>query len=142
MLSLRPVDVPDVGALSLRSALGPRPTMAWLGDWVLPTMTDSPATTRCPQCLALVPDVHGPVHKYVRAAPGCCQMFGELQADELQRFGYPPAHRLVATPTWLIVPATAATDAIANRYSFTSPGSMRCSSWGCPRNAPPTYWGV
>ena len=57
-------------------------------------MTDSPATTRCPQCLALVPDIDGPVHKYVPAAPGCWQIFGELQADELQRFGYPPAHRL------------------------------------------------
>jgi Family of unknown function (DUF5946) len=67
----------------------------WPDDWVVPTMTDSPATTRCPQCLALVPDIHGPVHKYVPAAPGCWQIFGELQADELRRFGYPPAHRLV-----------------------------------------------
>jgi hypothetical protein len=35
----------------------------WLDDWVVPTMIDSPATTRCPQCLALVPDIHAPVHK-------------------------------------------------------------------------------
>jgi hypothetical protein len=55
--------------VGLRYGLGLR--WAWLDDWVLPTMTDSPA------------------------APGCWQMFGELQADELQRFGYPPAHRLV-----------------------------------------------
>ena len=42
-----------------------------------------------------MPDVDGPVHKYVPAAPGCWQIFGAVQADESQRFGYPPAHRLV-----------------------------------------------
>jgi len=49
----------------------------------------------CPQCGAPVPDIDGPVHKYVPAAPGCWKTFGEVQADELQRFGYSPAHRLV-----------------------------------------------
>lgn len=43
----------------------------------------------------LVPDVSGPVHKYVPSAPGCWQTFGQVQADESLRFGYPPAHRLV-----------------------------------------------
>ena len=42
-----------------------------------------------------MPDINGPVHEYVPAAPGCWRMFGELQADESQRFGYPPTHRLV-----------------------------------------------
>ena len=51
--------------------------------------------TLCPQCGAAVPDTDGPVHTYVPSAPGCWQVFGEVQADELQRFGYPPAHRLV-----------------------------------------------
>ena len=49
----------------------------------------------CPWCGALVPDVSGPVHKYVPSAAGCWQTFGEVQADELLRFGYPPAHRFV-----------------------------------------------
>jgi hypothetical protein len=31
----------------------------------------------------------------VPAAPGCWQVFGEVQADELQRFGHPPVHGLV-----------------------------------------------
>lgn len=37
----------------------------------------------------------GPVHKYVPSAPGCWQVFGQVQADESLRFGYPPAHRIV-----------------------------------------------
>lgn len=49
----------------------------------------------CPGCGALVPDVDGPVHKYVPSAPGCWKMFGEVQADESHRFRYPPAHRVV-----------------------------------------------
>ncbi|MBV9819461.1 MAG: hypothetical protein JOZ07_14105 [Solirubrobacterales bacterium] len=35
------------------------------------------------------------MHTYVPSAPGCWQIFGEVQANELQRFGYPPAHRLI-----------------------------------------------
>lgn len=52
-------------------------------------------TVTCPQCRAVVPDVSGPVHKYVPSAAGCWQLFGELQADEALRFGYAPAHRVV-----------------------------------------------
>jgi Family of unknown function (DUF5946) len=51
--------------------------------------------TRCPGCHALVADVEGPVHAYVPSAPGCWKVFGEVQADESLRFGYPPEHRLV-----------------------------------------------
>ena len=53
------------------------------------------AETRCPGCGAVVPDTDGPVHKYVPSAPGCWQTFGDVQADESQRFRYPPAHRMV-----------------------------------------------
>ena len=53
------------------------------------------ATIRCPQCGAPVADTVGPVHAYVPSAPGCWAAFGELQADELQRFGRHPAHGLV-----------------------------------------------
>ena len=53
------------------------------------------ATVTCPQCGAAVPDVSGPVHKYVPSAPGCWQLFGHLQADEALRFGYPRTHRVV-----------------------------------------------
>lgn len=49
----------------------------------------------CPGCGALVPDVSGPVHKYVPSLPGCWRTFGEIQADEAQRFGYPAVHRVV-----------------------------------------------
>lgn len=42
-----------------------------------------------------MPDIEGPVHRYVPSAPGCWKVFGEVQADESLRFGYPPAHRLV-----------------------------------------------
>jgi hypothetical protein len=56
----------------------------------------SQGTMGCPVCGAHVPDVDGPVHAYVPSAPGCWSVFGEVQADEMQRFGYPPAHRVVA----------------------------------------------
>ena len=37
-----------------------------------------------------------PTHAYVPATPGCWQLFGEIQADESLRFGYPPrAHKTV-----------------------------------------------
>jgi hypothetical protein len=49
----------------------------------------------CPQCGALVPDIPGPVHRYVPSSPGCWMTFGEVQAEEMQRFGHPPAHSLV-----------------------------------------------
>jgi hypothetical protein len=42
-----------------------------------------------------VPDIEGPVHKYVPSAPGCWKTFGEVQAEEGRRFGYPGVHRLV-----------------------------------------------
>ena len=51
-------------------------------------------TIACPGCGALVPDIEGPTHKYVPSSPGCWKTFGELQADEVRRFGYPSAHRL------------------------------------------------
>jgi hypothetical protein len=35
------------------------------------------------------------VHRYVPGAPGCWQLFGQVQADEALRFGYPAVHRLV-----------------------------------------------
>jgi hypothetical protein len=54
-----------------------------------------PRLTTCRECGAQVVDVRTPVHAYVPSAPGCWQLFGEVQADEMQRFGYPAAHRLV-----------------------------------------------
>jgi hypothetical protein len=38
-----------------------------------------------------VPDVPGPVHKYMPSSAGCWQVFGEVQADEANRFGHTPA---------------------------------------------------
>ncbi len=49
----------------------------------------------CPGCGALVPDIEGPTHRYIPSVPGCWRVFGEVQADEMQRFGYPSAHALV-----------------------------------------------
>lgn len=42
-----------------------------------------------------MPEIDGPTHAYVASAPGWWKAFGEIQADELTRFGYPDAHRLV-----------------------------------------------
>jgi hypothetical protein len=54
-----------------------------------------PGIAPCPRCGALVHDASGPVHVYVPSSAGCWMTFGEVQADEMQRFGYPDAHRLV-----------------------------------------------
>lgn len=48
----------------------------------------------CPRCGARTPDIAGPTHPYMVSSPGCWRAFTELQADELTRFGYPPAHGL------------------------------------------------
>ena len=34
----------------------------------------------------------GPRHAYVPATAGCWEVFGQVQADEMTRFGYPDAH--------------------------------------------------
>jgi len=52
-------------------------------------------TKACLGCGALVPDIDGPVHKYVPSSPGCWKTFGEVQVDEAQRFRYTPAHLVV-----------------------------------------------
>ena len=47
----------------------------------------------CPNCGA-GDEREGPVHPYMASSPGCWAAFGELQADEAARFGYPPVHGL------------------------------------------------
>lgn len=42
--------------------------------------TDRDALVACPGCGAMVPDVEGPTHAYIGAAPGCWAAWGELQA--------------------------------------------------------------
>ncbi len=43
----------------------------------------------------MVPDIDGPRHAYLPAIPGCWELFGRVQAEELQNYAYPPSHRLV-----------------------------------------------
>ena len=49
---------------------------------------------RCDRCGAVVLETSGPTHAYIAAPPGCWAAFGALQAQEMTRFGYPPAHGL------------------------------------------------
>lgn len=49
----------------------------------------------CEPCGGKYPVSDGPVHAYVLATPGCWAAFGAVQADEMTRYGYPPAHQLV-----------------------------------------------
>jgi hypothetical protein len=48
----------------------------------------------CPECGAVTPPGQL-THAYVPSSPGCWEAFGEVQADELTRFQYPRAHRIV-----------------------------------------------
>jgi hypothetical protein len=49
----------------------------------------------CAPCGAEVENSSMPAHPYVPAVAGCWALFGEVQADEMTRFGYPPAHSIV-----------------------------------------------
>lgn len=51
-------------------------------------------TISCPGCHALVPDLDGPTHAYLGAAPGCWAVFGEVLAREYGEWAYPAIHRL------------------------------------------------
>src|SRR5436305_1717897 len=53
------------------------------------------AFDECPGCAARLASCPGPAHPYVAASPECWRVFGEVQADESLRFGYPAAHRIV-----------------------------------------------
>jgi hypothetical protein len=49
----------------------------------------------CFSCGALVPDIAGPVHKYLASAPGCWNMYGEILAKEYAVENYDPIlHRI------------------------------------------------
>jgi hypothetical protein len=52
-------------------------------------------TEPCFSCGAPVASLDGPTHPYMRSSPGCWAAFGELQATEMARFGYPEIHGLV-----------------------------------------------
>ena len=49
----------------------------------------------CGPCGAEVEDTTMPAHAYVPAVAGCWAVFGAVQADEMFRFQYPPAHSIV-----------------------------------------------
>ena len=57
-------------------------------------MTGDAAAERCPGC-GFRGAGEGPVHAYMPSSPACWRAFGLLQADELSRFVYPPAHGIV-----------------------------------------------
>ncbi|CAN5820879.1 hypothetical protein BH23ACT11_BH23ACT11_21050 [soil metagenome] len=48
----------------------------------------------CPGCGALVPDVEGPVHRYLGASAGCWAIFGEVLKKEYGDYRYWPVHHL------------------------------------------------
>ena len=49
------------------------------------------ARCRCVGCAGLVPDEPGPVHPYMRASPGCWQLYGQLSARVMTTGGAPDA---------------------------------------------------
>ncbi|MEZ6195868.1 MAG: DUF5946 family protein [Planctomycetota bacterium] len=48
----------------------------------------------CIGCGAFVPAVDGPTHRYLEAAPGCWQLYGEVLSREYEDRAYWPSHRL------------------------------------------------
>lgn len=81
----------------------------------------------CLACGALVADVDGPVHTYLPSSAGCWRVFGQVQAEELARFGYRQLIGWSWTRTWLSIPATAGIGVTASRCSCTSSPCAPCS---------------
>ncbi len=57
-------------------------------------MPAAPRTIACPGCGAGVPDIEGPTHPYIGAAPACWRRYGDVLAREYGEFNYPECHRL------------------------------------------------
>ena len=55
---------------------------------------DAPGTTTCPGCRREVPDVDGPVHAYLEAAPACWADFTTVLASDYSDAARWPVHRL------------------------------------------------
>ena len=53
----------------------------------------SPGQTQCFSCGAAVPDMDGPVHRYMASSPGCWALFGEVLAREYSDYAYARTHR-------------------------------------------------
>lgn len=48
----------------------------------------------CPGCGAQLPDIEGPVHRYMTSSPACWRLFGELLAAEYSDPDLIVTHRL------------------------------------------------
>ena len=48
----------------------------------------------CFSCGAPVPDIDGPVHRYMDSSPGCWAIFGEVLTREYSDYAYAAHHRL------------------------------------------------
>ncbi len=52
------------------------------------------ATAPCPWCGAEVPDIEGPIHRYMTSSPGCWATFGTVLEREYANAAYARLHRL------------------------------------------------
>jgi hypothetical protein len=52
-------------------------------------------TVLCFSCGAMVPNIEGPIHKYMLSTPGCWKLYGEILAKEYTQLNYDPdSHRI------------------------------------------------
>lgn len=56
----------------------------------------------CFACGALVPDIDGPVHEYLAAAPGCWKLYGEILAKEYATENYDPIMHRITVDTYAV----------------------------------------
>jgi hypothetical protein len=66
----------------------------------------------CPGCGADVPDIDGPIHRYIGASPGCWAAYGELSEREVSAFRYMRSHRLTVDAYCAQHPGTPSAQAI------------------------------
>ncbi len=73
-------------------------------------MRDKP----CFSCSALVPDIDGPVHRYMSSSPGCWAAFGEVLAREYTDARYGKNHRLTVDSYAVQHPGTSSQQSISS----------------------------
>ena len=57
-------------------------------------MESEVAKVPCIGCGGLVPDIDGPVHRYLESSPGCWRVYGEVLAREYSDLAFWAVHRL------------------------------------------------
>lgn len=86
-------DFPAADCVGWRQCIGLVTRDAWIPDYTS-RMSAHACMLACVGCGAVVPDIDGPVHRYIGASPGCWAVYCDVLAREYGELRNPPWHRL------------------------------------------------